>query len=46
MRVLLISANREEINMITLPLGLASVAAALDEAGHRVEMIDLMTAPD
>ena len=32
--------------MITLPLGLASVAAALDEAGHRVEMIDLMTAPD
>ena len=43
---MLISANREEINMITLPLGLASVAAALDAAGHRVEMIDLMTVPD
>jgi hypothetical protein len=30
MRVLLISANTEQINMPVLPLGLAFVAAAID----------------
>ncbi len=42
MRVLLISANREEINMRVLPLGLACVAAATKKAGHDVELLDLM----
>jgi radical SAM superfamily enzyme YgiQ (UPF0313 family) len=42
MRVLLISANREEINMRTLPLGLACVAAATRKAGHEVALVDLM----
>lgn len=42
MRVLLISANTEKINMATLPLGLACVAAATQKAGHDVGMVDLM----
>jgi radical SAM superfamily enzyme YgiQ (UPF0313 family) len=42
MRVLLISANREEINMRTLPLGLACVAAATKKQGHEVILLDLM----
>ena len=42
MRVLLISANTEQINMPVLPLGLAYIAAALDEQGHRVKMLNLM----
>ncbi len=42
MRVLLISANREEIYMRTLPLGLACVAAATKKAGHEVTLLDLM----
>ncbi len=42
MRVLLISANREEINMRTLPLGLACVAAATKKQGHEVTLLDLM----
>jgi hypothetical protein len=46
MRVLLISANTEEINMPTLPLGLACVAAATQRAGHEVAMADLMTEND
>jgi radical SAM superfamily enzyme YgiQ (UPF0313 family) len=41
MRVLLISANTEKINMPTLPLGLACVAAATEKAGHDVTMVDL-----
>jgi len=43
MRVLLISANTEKINMPVLPLGLACVAAATQKAGHEVAMMDLMT---
>jgi hypothetical protein len=31
MKVLLISANTEQINMPVLPLGLACVAAAIDK---------------
>jgi len=42
MRVLLISANREEINMRVLPLGLACVAAATKKAGYEVKLLDLM----
>ncbi|MBA4393689.1 MAG: B12-binding domain-containing radical SAM protein, partial [Desulfobacca sp.] len=42
MRVLLISPNREEINMRTLPLGLACVAAATKKEGHEVALVDLM----
>ena len=46
MKVLLISANTEKINMATLPLGLACVAAATQKAGHEVAMVDLMTEKD
>jgi radical SAM superfamily enzyme YgiQ (UPF0313 family) len=46
MRVLLISANTEKINMPTLPLGLACVAAATQKAGHDVTMVDLIIEKD
>ncbi len=42
MRVLLISANKEEIYMRTWPLGLSCVAAAVRQAGHDVELLDMM----
>ncbi len=42
LRVLLISANTETLNMPTLPMGLASVAAAARAAGHKVRFLDLM----
>ncbi len=42
MRVLLISANTEQINMPVLPLGLAYVAAAADTQGHTVKLLNLM----
>jgi radical SAM superfamily enzyme YgiQ (UPF0313 family) len=42
MRVLLISANTEQINMPVLPLGLAYVAAAVQSAGHEMKMLNLM----
>ena len=43
MRVLFISANREDINMPTLPMGLGCVAAATQKEGHDVRFIDLLT---
>lgn len=46
MNVLLVSANREEINMRTWPLGLACVAAAASAAGHAVFVLDFMLTPD
>jgi radical SAM superfamily enzyme YgiQ (UPF0313 family) len=46
MRVLFVSANRAEINMRTMPLGMASVAAAARRAGHEALLLDLMAAPD
>jgi radical SAM superfamily enzyme YgiQ (UPF0313 family) len=46
MNVLLISANREDINMPTLPLGLACVAAAVERAGHAVRFLDLLQVQD
>jgi radical SAM superfamily enzyme YgiQ (UPF0313 family) len=42
MRVLLISANTERINILPLPLGLNYVAVAARNAGHDVELVDLM----
>ena len=41
-RVLLISANTERINVPVLPLGLAQVAAATAAAGHEVSLLNLM----
>jgi radical SAM superfamily enzyme YgiQ (UPF0313 family) len=46
MKVLLLSANTEKINMTTLPLGLACVAAATRKSGHDVKMLDLMMEKD
>ena len=42
MRVLLISANTETMNMPVLPLGLACVAAATRNAGNEVALLNLM----
>jgi radical SAM superfamily enzyme YgiQ (UPF0313 family) len=46
MRVLFISANRKDINMPTLPMGLGCVAAATQKDGHDVRFVDLLTADD
>jgi radical SAM superfamily enzyme YgiQ (UPF0313 family) len=46
MRVLLIAANTEQLNMLTLPLGLGLVAAATRRAGHQVTFLDLLTAAE
>lgn len=46
MRVLLISANTETINMVPLPLGLNCVAVATRNAGHDVRLLDLMGSGD
>jgi truncated hemoglobin YjbI len=46
MKVLLISANTETINMPVFPLGLASVAQAVIAAGHRTAWLDLMGKSD
>jgi radical SAM superfamily enzyme YgiQ (UPF0313 family) len=42
MKVLLISANTERLNMPTIPLGLACVAAAARRAGHDCSFLDLL----
>ena len=46
MKVLLISANTEQINMPVMPLGLACVKQAAKEAGHEVHGLNLMTRTD
>jgi radical SAM superfamily enzyme YgiQ (UPF0313 family) len=46
MRVLLISANTEQLQMPVLPLGLACVATAAEKAGHEVRFLNLMTTKD
>jgi radical SAM superfamily enzyme YgiQ (UPF0313 family) len=46
MRVLLVSANTEKINMSVLPLGLACVASSTQRTGHDVTLIDLMIEGD
>jgi radical SAM superfamily enzyme YgiQ (UPF0313 family) len=45
-KVLLISANTERINITPLPLGLSCVASATRGAGHGVRMVDLMAEGD
>jgi len=42
MKVLLISANTETVNMPVLPLGLAFIARAAENAGHSIQMINIM----
>ncbi len=42
MKVLLVSANTERVNMPTIPLGLGLVAAATRRAGHQITFLDLM----
>jgi radical SAM superfamily enzyme YgiQ (UPF0313 family) len=42
MRVLLIAANTEKMNILPLPLGPALVAAATRQAGHEVIFLNLM----
>jgi len=46
MRVLLISANTEKINIVPIPLGLNYVAAATQSKGHDVRVMDLMAHAD
>jgi len=46
MRVLLISANTESINMPIIPVGLGAVAAATRDAGHETHLVDLMSVSD
>jgi len=46
MRVLLISANTESINMPVIPVGLGAVADSTRNAGHEVELVDLMSVSD
>ena len=41
MRVLFVSVNTVNINLPTLPLGLACVASATERAGHQVTLVDL-----
>jgi radical SAM superfamily enzyme YgiQ (UPF0313 family) len=42
MKVLLISGNREEVDMRVPALGLACIAAATENAGHEVRLLDLL----
>jgi radical SAM superfamily enzyme YgiQ (UPF0313 family) len=42
MRVLLISGNREDVDIRVPPLGLASVAAAAESSGHEVRLLDFL----
>jgi radical SAM superfamily enzyme YgiQ (UPF0313 family) len=46
MKVLLIAANTERVNMPTMPVGLACVAAATRQAGHETSFLDLMHASE
>jgi radical SAM superfamily enzyme YgiQ (UPF0313 family) len=46
MKVLLISANTETINMPVLPLGLACVDSALEHAGFETQSLNLMGTSD
>ncbi len=42
MRVLMVSANTEQVNMPVLPLGLAYTAAAIESRGHEIRVVNLM----
>jgi radical SAM superfamily enzyme YgiQ (UPF0313 family) len=46
MRVLLISGNREDVDIRVPALGLASIAAASESAGHEVCLLDLLVEND
>jgi radical SAM superfamily enzyme YgiQ (UPF0313 family) len=46
MRVLLISGNREDIDIRVPPLGLACIAAASESAGHEVHLLDFLVEKD
>ncbi len=46
MKILLISASTEQINMPVLPLGMACIGAAVQNAGHEVNTVNLMMARD
>ena len=46
MKVLLVSANTERLNMVTIPLGLGLVAAATRAADHEVVLLDLLAESD
>lgn len=46
MKVLLVSANTERMNILPLPLGLACVGAACRRVGHEVMMLNLMFEED
>jgi radical SAM superfamily enzyme YgiQ (UPF0313 family) len=46
MRVLLVSGNREDVDIRVPALGLACIAAATENAGHETFMLDLMVAND
>jgi radical SAM superfamily enzyme YgiQ (UPF0313 family) len=46
MKVLLISASTEKVNLPILPLGLACVAAVTQNAGHETRMMDLKIEED
>jgi radical SAM superfamily enzyme YgiQ (UPF0313 family) len=46
MRVLLVSANTETVNMPTVPWGLTCVAAATRKKGHDVSVVDLLLEKD
>ncbi len=45
-RVLVIAANTERGNMITLPLGAGLIAAAARRAGHDARFLDLLNSAD
>lgn len=46
MKVFLISANTEQLNMPVMPLGLACVKQAVEQAGHIVQALNLMSRTD
>jgi radical SAM superfamily enzyme YgiQ (UPF0313 family) len=46
MKVLLISGNREDIDIRVPALGLACIAAASEKAGHEVRLLDLLVESD
>ena len=45
MKVLLINATREQINMPVFPIGLSCVASAAAQTGHDVKLVDCTLAP-
>jgi len=46
MKVLLISANTEKMNMPVLPLGLGCIVSATERAGHDTALLNLMARED